>query len=110
MRKPAAAPSALMVLRCWRASSSVGAISAACAPASTALAMASSATTVLPAADIALQQAQHAVRAREIGVDLGQGADLRAGELEGQRGEDGLAELAGGGKPPAGAPLDPLRG
>ena len=37
-----------MVARCWRARSSVGAISAACAPASTAISMASRATTVLP--------------------------------------------------------------
>ena len=43
----------------------------------------------------------------EIGVDLGQRADLRAGQREGQRGEDGLAELAGGSKPPAGTPLEP---
>ncbi len=34
----------------------------------------------LAAADIALEQAEHAVRAREIGVDLGQRAFLRARE------------------------------
>ena len=61
----------------------------------------------LAAADIALEETQHALRAREIGVDLGQGAGLRAGQREGQRGEDGLAELAGCSKPPAGTPLEP---
>ena len=38
----------------------------------------------LAAADIALQQAQHAVGAGEIGVDLAKHAGLRAGELEGK--------------------------
>ena len=44
----------------------------------------------LAAADIALQQAEHAVRAGEIGVDLAERAGLRAGEREGQGGEDAL--------------------
>ena len=48
----------------------------------------------LAAADIALQQAQHAVRAREVGVDLGEGALLCAGELEGELGEDRLAQFS----------------
>ena len=61
----------------------------------------------LAAADIALQQTQHAVRTGEVGVDLGQRACLRAGQLEGQRGEDRLAQLAGGSEPPAGTPLEP---
>ena len=61
----------------------------------------------LAAADIALEETQHALRTRQIGVDLGQGADLRAGQREGQRGEDCLAELAGCSKPPAGTPLEP---
>ena len=107
MRKPAAAPNALMVARCWRASSSVGAISAACAPASTARGHGEQRDHGLAAADIALQQTQHALRAREIGVDLGQRAGLRAGQLEGQGGEDRLAELAGSSEPPAGTPLEP---
>ena len=49
----------------------------------------------LAAADIALQQAQHAVRAREVGVDLGERALLCAGELEGELGEDRLAQPPG---------------
>ena len=40
----------------------------------------------LAAADIALQQPQHAVRAGQVGVDLGKRARLRAGELEGKGG------------------------
>ena len=39
-RTPAASASGAMVAKCWRARSSVGAISAACAPASTAVSMA----------------------------------------------------------------------
>ena len=61
----------------------------------------------LAAADIALEETQHALRAREVGVDLGQGTGLRAGQREGQRGEDCLAELTGCSKPPAGTPLEP---
>ena len=47
-RMPAFSASGAMVARCWRARISVGAISAACRPASTTVAAASSATTVLP--------------------------------------------------------------
>ena len=61
----------------------------------------------LAAADIALQQAQHAMRAREVGVDLGERAGLRAGQLEGEGGEDRLAQLAGPSEAPPGAPLEP---
>ena len=46
--RPAARASGAMVAKCWRARISVGAISAACRPASTTCAMASRATTVLP--------------------------------------------------------------
>ena len=38
----------------------------------------------LAAADIALQQAQHAVLAGHVGGDLGYGLRLRGGEAEGQ--------------------------
>ena len=57
----------------------------------------------LAAADIALQQPEHAMRAREIGVDLGERAPLRAGEFEGKLGDDRLSELACCGEFPAGA-------
>ncbi len=52
----------------------------------------------LAAADIALQQPDHAVRPGEIGVDLGKRARLRARQLEGERGDDRLAEPAGRGE------------
>ncbi len=48
MRIPAFSASGVMVARCWRTRISVGAISAACRPASTTVAAASNATTVLP--------------------------------------------------------------
>ena len=61
----------------------------------------------LAAADIALKQTQHAVMAREIGVDLAERAILRAGQLEGEGGEDRLAQLAGSSELSPGAPLEP---
>ena len=61
----------------------------------------------LAAADIALQQPQHAVRAGEIRIDLGKRALLRACELEGKAGDDLPPELAGGRKPAPGAPAEP---
>ena len=71
MRRPAFSASGAIVSTCWRASTSVGAIRAACAPASTAIAIAISATDRLARADVALQQAQHAVWRRHVGRDLG---------------------------------------
>ena len=47
----------------------------------------------LAAADVALKQAKHAMRARKIGVDLGERALLRAGEREGEGGEDRFPQL-----------------
>ena len=61
----------------------------------------------LAAADIALQQTQHAMRAREIGVDLGERAGLRAGQLEGEGVEDRVAQLARSSEPPPRTPLEP---
>ena len=55
----------------------------------------------LATADIALQQPEHAMRAGEVGVDLGERADLCARELEGKLGDDRLAELARCDKLPA---------
>jgi hypothetical protein len=46
----------------------------------------------LAAADVALQQPLHRVRAREVGADLGEHAGLGARELERQRGEQGLRQ------------------
>ena len=61
----------------------------------------------LAAADIALQQTQHAVRAGEIGIDLAQAPTLRLRKLEGQASDDGAPELARCGEPPPGAPAEP---
>ena len=48
----------------------------------------------LTAADIALQQPEHAVGIGEVGVDLRERARLRARQLEGKFGEDRLAHAA----------------
>ena len=77
-----------MVAKCWRARISVGAISADWPPASAARAMASSADHRLARADIALQQAQHALGLGQIGMDFGQRLFLRAGQRIGQRSTD----------------------
>ena len=84
-RAPAASARGAMVAKCWRARISVGAISAAWPPPSTAFSMANSATTRLAAADIALQQAQHAPRRRHVCVDLADRLALRTGQAERQR-------------------------
>ena len=55
----------------------------------------------LAAADIALQQAEHAVRACEVGVDLPERAGLRAREFEGKAGDNRLAQFSRGGEPPS---------
>ena len=70
---------------CCSASVSVGAMSAAWAPFSTARSMAASATTVLPDPDLPHQQPLHRPLAREVGVDLVDRPLLVAGELERQR-------------------------
>ena len=62
----------------------------------------------LAAADIALQQAEHAVRAGKVGVDLPERAGLRACELEGKGSDNRLAQSSRGGKPPAGSLLHAL--
>ena len=86
-RTPAASASGASESRCWRARISVGAISAAWPPASTAASMASSATSVLPDADVALQQPVHPQRRGHVGGDLRHRAGLGAGRGVGQRGE-----------------------
>ena len=81
VRKPistcAAAAWRCRVAWCWRARISVGAISAACPPLSTALSIASNATTVLPLPDIPLQKPHHASGLRHIGGDLRDRETLR---------------------------------
>jgi hypothetical protein len=62
----------------------------------------------LAAADIALQEPQHAVGIGEIGVNFRERAGLRSGELEGEFGKDGLAELAGSGEGAPGAAAQTL--
>ena len=115
---------------CWAASTSVGASSAAWPPASTTCAMARSATTVLPGADLALQQPVHRLVAVELGGELLPHLALALGQLEGQRGVDGVEQAPGAARPgdagfqgggaPAGGegeledqrlvPLEPVRG
>jgi len=70
---PAAAASGATVLKCWRAKSSVGAIRAACRPASTTAAAASNATTSCPSRHRPAAAAA-SFGFGEIGDDLGDGA------------------------------------
>ena len=62
----------------------------------------------LAAADIALQEPQHAVGIGEIGVDLSKRAALRAGELEGELGDNRLTQFAGSGEGTPGAAAQAL--
>ena len=77
---------AAIVARCWRARISVGASSAAWQPASSRGQHGEQRHHRLAAADIALQQAEHARFGRHIGLDLRQRARLRRREGEGQGG------------------------
>jgi hypothetical protein len=63
--------------KCWRARISVGAINAACRHGEQR-------DDRLARADVALQQAQHALGRGEIGADFAERFDLRRGEAEGQ--------------------------
>ena len=90
-----------MVAKCWRARISVGAISAAWPPASTARAMASSATTVLPEPTSPCSSRSMRVGPGEVGLDLGQRAVLRCGQRVGQGGPDLVGEPAVAGERPA---------
>ena len=58
----------------------------------------------LAGADVALQQAQHALRLGEIGIDLGEREFLRAGQRVGQGFADGVLDPAVAGQRPAGKP------
>jgi len=69
-------------------------MSAACAPLPTARAAAAAAITGLAATHVALHEAHHRPRGREIGIDLRECAALRAGERERQCGDEtGLESL-----------------
>ncbi len=57
----------------------------------------------LAGADVAVQQPQHALRLRQIGDDVGDGAALRRRERIGQRRGDACAQAAFGGAAAAGA-------
>ena len=103
---PAASASGAMVLRCWRARISVGAIKAACRPASITVGRREQRDHGLAGADIALQQPQHALRPGQIGDDVVDRLLLRMGQRIGQRLEDACAQQALAGRcrgRPAGA-------
>ena len=94
---PAAAASGVMVLKCWRARISVGAISAACRPPSMTVAAASNATTVLPEPTSPCSRRSMRCGLGEIGDDVGDRARLRRRERVGQRLDQLLAQVPGAG-------------
>ncbi len=71
-----------IVRKCCSASTSVGAISAPCRPASTARRSVDERDDRLARADVALEQTLHRHRRREVGVDLADRPFLRVGERE----------------------------
>ena len=109
-RTPAASASGCSDRRCWRARISVGAISAAWPPASTAASMARSATTVLPAPTSPCSSRFIRFGRAHVGGDLRDAARLRAGQRVGQRGDHLRPEpaVAAGGE--ALGPLQPGAG
>ena len=80
--------------RCWRARISVGAISAAWPPASTAASMARSATSVLPEPTSPCSSRFIRSSRGHVGGDLGDGALLGAGQRVGQGGDHPVAQPA----------------
>ena len=103
-RMPAASASGAMVLRCWRARISVGAMKAACRPASITAAAASSATTVLPEPTSPCSSRNMRCGQREVGDDVVDRLLLRMGQRIGQRLEDARAQAAFAGRAAAGLP------
>ena len=83
-----------MVLMCWRARISVGAISAACLPASVDGGGREQRHHGLAGADIALQQPQHPHRLAQILGDGGDRLALRGRQRIGQRVDDPVAQMA----------------
>ena len=73
-----------MVRACWRTSSSVGAISAACAAGFDHRGRGKQGDDRLAGSDVALEETEHPLRAGEIMLDFGQGLRLAAGQFEGQ--------------------------
>ena len=70
MRRPAATARGARRSKCWRARISVGAIRAACRPASIGARHGEKRDRGLAGADIALEQAEHARVGDEVGADL----------------------------------------
>ena len=95
MVTPAGAAIFESVAKCCRARISVGAISTAWPPASTAASIDISATSRLSRADIALQQPQHPLRSRHVLQDLADRRRLAGGQRKGQGVAHWLAEFAG---------------
>ncbi len=81
---------------CWAASTSVGASSAACPPASTTCSIARSATDRLAGADLALQQPVHRMRRGQIRGDLLADPALAVGQLVRQPASNAASEAAVG--------------
>ena len=102
-RMPAAAASGAMVAKCCRARISVGAMKAACRPASITCRRRNQRDHGLAGTDVAVQQPQHALRLRQIGDDVGDGALLRRRQRVGQRRDYLRAQPALGGAAAAGA-------
>ena len=101
MRSPAASASGRIRSKCWRARISVGAISAACRPASTTPAMASSATIVLPEPTSPCSSRSMRFGAARSARISASACVWRRGERKGQRGFDpgGEAPVAGAERP-----------
>ena len=94
-RGPSSSRSA--VSRCCTASTSVGAISAAWPPASSARSSTRQGDRGLAGADVALQQPLHRLRGAEVGADLVQRPLLGAGERERQPGARSAPPASPGG-------------
>ena len=78
--RPAASASGAIVRACWRTSSSVGAMMAAWRAGFDDDRGGKQRHHRLAGADIALEKAEHALRPREIGLDLGERRALAAGQ------------------------------
>ena len=89
---PAASASGAIVFQCWRASSSVGAIRAACRPTSITAAQASSATTVLPEPTSPWSRRDMRSGLARSAAISAIGPLLRACQFVGQGGDDLLAQ------------------
>ena len=93
--RPSGPSSAPMLRACWAASTSVGASSAACPPASTTCGHRPQRDDGLARADLALQQPVHRLLAGELGGELLPDLPLALGERERQRRVEGVEQPAG---------------